>query len=91
MNHVYKVVWSKTKQCYVVASEFAKRSGKATCKAAVLAALVATTAGVAAVPAQAVFVEDIQTNKAAIQTNKAAIQKNKDAIATNKDAIKDLA
>lgn len=65
MNHVYKVVWSKTKQCYVVASEFAKRSGKATCKAAVLAALVATTAGVAAVPAQAALVDDIQTNQAA--------------------------
>lgn len=52
MNHVYKVVWSKTKQCYVVASEFAKRSGKAAGKAAVLAAIVATTASVA-VPAQA--------------------------------------
>ena len=73
MNHVYKVVWSKTKQCYVVASEFAKRSGKATCKAAVLAALVATTAGVAAVPAQASLEDDIQTNKEVIYANAGAI------------------
>lgn len=87
MNHVYKVVWSKTKQCYVVASEFAKRSGKATCKAAVLAALVATTAGVAAVPAQASLEDDIQTNKAAIQANKEVIYANAGAIQDNKNAI----
>lgn len=29
MNKIYKVIWSKTKGCYVVASEFAKREGKA--------------------------------------------------------------
>lgn len=88
MNHVYKVVWSKTKQCYVVASEFAKRSGKATCKAAVLAALVATTAGVAAVPAQASLEDDIQTNKEVIYANAGAIQDNKNAIAQQGEVIK---
>ena len=28
MNKIYKVLWSKTRNCYVVVSEFAKRSGK---------------------------------------------------------------
>ena len=28
MNKVYKVIYSKAKACYVVASEFAKRDGK---------------------------------------------------------------
>lgn len=28
MNKIYKVIWSKVKGCYVVASEFATRNGK---------------------------------------------------------------
>lgn len=28
MNHIYKVVWSKVKNCYVVVSEIAHNSGK---------------------------------------------------------------
>lgn len=32
MNKIYKVIWSKAKNCYVVVSELAKRNGK--CKAA---------------------------------------------------------
>lgn len=28
MNKVYKVVWNRTKHCYVVVSELAKRAGK---------------------------------------------------------------
>ena len=32
MNNIYKVIWSKAKNCYVVVSELAKRNGK--CKAA---------------------------------------------------------
>lgn len=89
MNHVYKVVWSKTKQCYVVASEFAKRSGKATCKAAVLAALVATTAGVAAVPAQADFNDDsyaIEREEGACKDADAKLQSQ---ITNNTTAIQD--
>lgn len=50
MNRVYKVVWSRTKQAYVVASEFAKScSGKSAVgrkKSAIAAALaVAAIAG----------------------------------------------
>ena len=32
MNKIYKVIWSKAKNCYVVVSELAKQNGK--CKAA---------------------------------------------------------
>ena len=35
MNKIYKVIWSKAKNCYVVASELAKRSGKSAQKAIV--------------------------------------------------------
>ena len=28
MNRIYKIIWSKTRNCYVVVSEMAKRSGK---------------------------------------------------------------
>ena len=48
MNKIFKVVWSKTKECYVVVSEVAKNnSGKKKALASVLAglAMVAATAG----------------------------------------------
>lgn len=32
MNHVYRVIWSKVKHCYVVVSEIAKRNGKSSSK-----------------------------------------------------------
>ena len=49
LNHVYKVIWSKTKHCYVVVSEIAKRVGRNKIKAAVVqtgtvAAVLAVTA-----------------------------------------------
>lgn len=28
MNHIYKVVWSKVKNCYVVVAEIARSNGK---------------------------------------------------------------
>ena len=36
LNHVYKVIWNKTKGCYVVVSEIAKRVGRNKVKAAVV-------------------------------------------------------
>ena len=48
MNKIFKVVWSKTKECYVVVSEVAKNNGgKKKALASVLAglAMVAATAG----------------------------------------------
>ena len=48
MNKIFKVIWSKARGCYVVASEFAKshtKSGRAV-KAVAMAAAVALTVGV---------------------------------------------
>ena len=56
MNKIFKVVWSKTKECYVVVSEVAKNnSGKKKVLASVLAALAVVGAGAAGTPVQAVF------------------------------------
>ena len=38
LNQIYKVVWSKTKGCYIVVSELAKRVGRNKTKAVVVAA-----------------------------------------------------
>lgn len=45
MNKIYKVVWNKAKNCYVVASEFAKnhQTGSSRIKAASVAAVMAAT------------------------------------------------
>ncbi len=54
MNKIFKVVWSKTKECYVVVSEVAKNnSGKKKVLASVLAALAVVGAGAAGTPVQA--------------------------------------
>ena len=46
MNKIFKVVWSKTKECYVVVSEVAKNnSGKKKVLASVLAALAVVGVG----------------------------------------------
>ena len=36
LNRIYKVVWSKTKGCYIVVSELAKRVGRNKAKAIVI-------------------------------------------------------
>ena len=52
MNKIFKVVWSKTKECYVVVSEVAKNnSGKKKVLASVLAALAVIGAGATQVDA----------------------------------------
>lgn len=45
MNKIYKVVWNKARNCYVVASEFAKnhQTGSSRIKAASVAAVMAAT------------------------------------------------
>ena len=56
MNHIYKVIWSKAKHCYVVASEIAKSHGKSASagkRALVAAVLAAAALTGAAMPAQA--------------------------------------
>ena len=53
MNKIFKVVWSKTKECYVVVSEVAKNNGgKKKVLASVLAGLAMVGAGA---PVQAYY------------------------------------
>ena len=65
MNRIYKVVWSKAKNCYTVVSEIAKRHGKGnrarTCAAAFLAAF-ALTGVMGMSEAQAVDFLNVNTN-----------------------------
>ena len=54
MNKIFKVVWSKSKECYVVVSEVAKNNGgKKKVLASVLAGLAMVGAGAAGTPVQA--------------------------------------
>ena len=54
MNKIFKVVWSKTKECYVVVSEVAKNNGgKKKALASVLAGLAMVAAGTMGTPVQA--------------------------------------
>ena len=54
MNKIFKVVWSKTKECYVVVSEVAKNNGgKKKVLASVLAGLAMVGAGAMGTPVQA--------------------------------------
>ena len=50
LNRIYKVVWSKTKGCYVVVSEMAKRVGRNKAKAIVMSTA-AMSMAVAVAPA----------------------------------------
>ena len=65
MNRIYKVVWSKAKNCYTVVSEIAKRHGKGnrarTCAAAFLAAF-ALTGVMGMSEAQAQDFNNVNTN-----------------------------
>ena len=72
MNRIYKVVWSKAKNCYTVVSEIAKRYGKGnrarTCAAAFLAAFALTgVMGMSEVQAVDVTADNVNANW--IQTN----------------------
>lgn len=61
MNKIFKVVWSKTKECYVVVSEVAKNNGgKKKVLASVLAGLAMVGAGAIGTPVQAVFSDSYQ-------------------------------
>ena len=72
MNRIYKVVWSKAKNCYTVVSEIAKRHGKGnrtrTCAAAFLAAFALTgVMGMSEVQAADGTADKVNANE--IQTN----------------------
>ena len=57
MNKIFKVVWSKARNCYIVVSELAKsRTKSASAKAAALVlAMALTIGGGTALPQQLIF------------------------------------
>lgn len=82
MNQIFKVVYSATKQCYVVTSEFAKSHGK---KAAIVVAALVLANGVGAVNAADVEsrLTDVESN---IRTMNATIANIKDTVDSTSDA-----
>ena len=87
LNQIYKVVWSKTKGCYVVVSELAKRVGRNKTKAVV----VATAAMAMVVGPMVAGVDTVEAGVAIGSTTDNAIDKgtaltNSSSIAIGRDA-----
>lgn len=89
MNKIYKVVWNKARNCYVVASEFAKSHSGSTKRVrmgttAALMAVVALTGF--AMPAQAAVTRDTDGNVKAEEADINALNNLlKNGVTTNKD------
>ena len=91
LNHIYKVIWSKTKNAWIVVSEIAKRDGKSSVKSVVtsLAGKSVAAVMVAMVMCGGVVSADTQygTGATASQGRATAIGENADANQTGATAI----
>ena len=91
LNHIYKVIWSKTKNAWIVVSEIAKRDGKSSVKSVVtsLAGKSAAAVMVAMVMCGGVALADTQygVGATASQGGATAIGENADANKTGATAI----
>ena len=83
LNHIYKVIWSKTKNAWVVVSEIAKRDGKSSVKSVVI-----SLAGksVAAVMVAMVMCGGVASANTVYGTGAAATGSNSTAIGDNASA-----
>ncbi len=83
LNHIYKVIWSKTKNAWVVVSEIAKRDGKSSVKS-----VVTSLAGksVAAVMVAMVMCGGVASANTVYGTGATASGSNSTAIGDNADA-----
>ena len=83
LNHIYKVIWSKTKNAWVVVSEIAKRNGKSSVKSVVI-----SLAGksVAAVMVAMVMCGGVASANTVYGTGAAATGSNSTAIGDNASA-----
>ena len=83
LNHIYKVIWSKTKNAWVVVSEIAKRDGKSSVKS-----VVTSLAGksMAAVMVAMVMCGGVASANTAYGTGAAATGSNSTAIGDNASA-----
>ena len=91
LNHIYKVIWSKTKNAWIVVSEIAKRDGKSSVKSVVtsLAGKSVAAVMVAMVMCGGVALADTQygVGATASQGGATAIGENADANKTGATAI----
>ena len=89
MNKIYKVVWSKARNCYVVASEFAKshQTGSQRIKSASLAAVMAAVilTGFSGVTVQAAVRVDNNGTVKADDADISALNALLNGVTTNKD------
>ena len=83
LNHIYKVIWSKTKNAWIVVSEIAKRDGKSSVKS-----VVTSLAGksVAAVMVAMVMCGGVASANTVYGTGATASGSNSTAIGDNADA-----
>ena len=87
MNRIYKVIWSKVKNCYVVTHEFAKAHGKTATKAITAAILVSAMSGIgqpvfAAPWGEELGQDTVANNTYSISTGSGSIAIGKGAVAT---------
>lgn len=84
MNKLFKVIWSKSKQCYIVVSEVAKnRSGKK--KIVVASVFAALTVGVQVATVEAAIPEGNTSNGAVVAIGGGAKASNRFASAMGQD------
>ena len=84
MNKLFKVIWSKSKQCYIVVSEVAKNTtGKK--KIAVASVLAALTVGAQVATVQAAIQEGTVSGGATVALGNTANATNTNAIAVGKN------
>ena len=84
MNKLFKVIWSKSKQCYIVVSEVAKNTtGKK--KIAVASVLAALTVGAQVATVQAAIQEGSVSGGATVALGNTATATNTNAIAVGKN------
>lgn len=87
MNKIYKVIWSRVKNCYVVTNEFAKTHGKTATKAMTAAVMASVIAGVSSPVLAAPWGEElgqdtVANNTYSISTGSGSIAIGKGAVAT---------
>lgn len=87
MNKIYKVIWSRVKNCYVVTNEFAKTHGKTATKAMTAAVMASVIAGVSSPVLAAPWGDElgqdtVANNTYSISTGSGSIAIGKGAVAT---------
>ena len=85
MNKLFKVIWSKSKQCYIVVSEVAKNTtGKK--KIVVASVLAALTVGTQVATVEAAIQEGSASNGAVLSLVNTATAKGTSAVAIGTEA-----